>query len=187
MSRLGRPGWRHRPEPATHAPDHGRVAALSTAPDGSVVAELAARVHSMTGQAEYTVRQAAYDLRKLRSRGLAVKVGRSRRYRGPSRRPPPITALTVLREQVLGPILAGCRVVTRGRPLATWTSIGSHYETLRRAWSPSSTRSASAAERRSPHRQHFVDERRQAPSCILNLGERGLRHRRCRTRCERSA
>jgi hypothetical protein len=34
----------------------------------------------MTPQADYTIRQAAYDLRKLRGKGLAVKPGRTRRY-----------------------------------------------------------------------------------------------------------
>ena len=34
----------------------------------------------MTGQAGYTIRNAAYDLRKLRGKHLAGKPGRSRRY-----------------------------------------------------------------------------------------------------------
>lgn len=110
------------------------VAALSAAPDGFTVADLAARVQSMTGQAEadYTLRQAAYDLRKLRGKGLVAKPGRSRRYHVPPHASRTITALTVLRDQVLGPILAGCRVPRRGRPPATWSSIDARYETLRR-------------------------------------------------------
>jgi hypothetical protein len=43
-----------------------------------------------------------------------------------------ITAITVVREQVLGPILAGCRVPRRGRPPANLTPIDTHYEILRR-------------------------------------------------------
>jgi len=44
------------------------VLALAVAPEGFTVAQLAARVHTMTGQTcqEYSTRQAAYDLRKLR-------------------------------------------------------------------------------------------------------------------------
>jgi hypothetical protein len=34
----------------------------------------------MTGQAGYTIRKAAYDLRKLRGKQLADKPGRTRRY-----------------------------------------------------------------------------------------------------------
>jgi hypothetical protein len=43
------------------------VAALSAAPKGFTVAELAAKVHALTGQtdADYSCLQAAYDLRKL--------------------------------------------------------------------------------------------------------------------------
>lgn len=110
------------------------VAALSPAPEGFAVADLAAKVRAMTGQtdAEYTDRQAAYDLRKLRGKGLVVKPGRSRRYHVPPEASRTITALTVLRDQVLAPILAGCRVPRRGRPPATWTPLDNHYETLRR-------------------------------------------------------
>jgi hypothetical protein len=110
------------------------VAALSAAPEGFTVADLAAKVQSITTRPAdgYTVRQAAYDLRKLRGKGLVVKPGRSRRYQVTPEASRTITALTVLRDQVLGPILAGCRVPRRGRPPATWTSVDTHYETLRR-------------------------------------------------------
>ena len=37
----------------------------------------------MTGQAGYTIRNAAYDLRKLRGKNLAGKPGRTRRYQIP--------------------------------------------------------------------------------------------------------
>ena len=48
------------------------VLALAPAPRGFTVGELAAKVHAMTGRsaAAYTIRQAAYDLRKLRSKQL---------------------------------------------------------------------------------------------------------------------
>lgn len=49
-----------------------RVAlALATAPHGFTVAELVHKVATMTGQAGYTIRQAAYDLRKLRDQVIA--------------------------------------------------------------------------------------------------------------------
>ena len=110
------------------------VLALSGAPEGFTVADLAARVQAMTGQAEgdYTVRQAAYDLRKLRGKQLVTKPGRSRRYRVPPDAARTMTALVVLRDHVIGPILAGCRVPLRGRRPNTWTVIDGDYETLRR-------------------------------------------------------
>jgi hypothetical protein len=109
------------------------VLALSPAPGGFTVAQLAAKVQQQTGQTDhdYTTRQAAYDLKKLRGKGLVVNPGRSRRYRAPPQALRTITALLVLREQVIGPILAGVRVPRRGRKPATWTRTDQHYETLR--------------------------------------------------------
>ena len=49
--------------------------ALAAAPHGFTVAEHAAKVQAMAGHDGYTIRQAAYDLRKLRGKGLAVKPG----------------------------------------------------------------------------------------------------------------
>lgn len=108
--------------------------ALSAAPAGFTVGDLAARARAMAGPAEndYTVRQAAYDLRKLRAKKLVVKIGRSRRYTVPADAARTMTALLVLREHVLGPIMAGCRVPMRGRRPNTWTAVDQHYEAIRR-------------------------------------------------------
>ena len=54
--------------------------ALAIAPGGFTVADLAARVSAMPGHDGYTIRNAAYDLRKLRGKHLADKPGRTRRY-----------------------------------------------------------------------------------------------------------
>ena len=56
------------------------VLALSAASGGFTVAEFTAKVHTMTGHTGYTIRQAAYDLRKLRGKELITKPGRTRRY-----------------------------------------------------------------------------------------------------------
>jgi hypothetical protein len=58
--------------------------APAVAPGGFTVADFTAKVRAMTGQgeADYTIRQAAYDLRKLRAKHLAVPMARSRRYEG---------------------------------------------------------------------------------------------------------
>jgi hypothetical protein len=63
------------------------VLALSAAPGGFTVADLAAKMQAMGGQTGYTIRHAAYDLRKLRGKDLLVEPGRSRRYQVPH--PPP--------------------------------------------------------------------------------------------------
>jgi hypothetical protein len=109
------------------------VLALAPAPGGFTVAQLAAKVQQQTGQTDraYSTRQAAYDLKKLRGKHLVVKPGRSRRYHAPPEALRTITALLVLRDQVIRPILAGVRVPRRGRKPATWTRTDQHYETLR--------------------------------------------------------
>lgn len=58
------------------------VLALAMSPDGFTVADLATKVGALTGTdaADYTVRQAAYDLRKLRGKTARRQTGRSRRY-----------------------------------------------------------------------------------------------------------
>ena len=85
----------------------------------------------MTGQAGYTIRQAAYDLRKLRGKNLIIKPGRTRRYQVPPDAARTIAALLTLRDHVIAPILAGIRAPRRGRPPAHWTRIDRDYETLR--------------------------------------------------------
>lgn len=109
------------------------VLALAVAPEGFTVAQLAAKVQAMTGQTddEYSTRQAAYDLRKLRGKQLVVKPGRARRYQVPPDAARTIAALTVLRDHVIGPILAGVRTPRRGRKPTTWTRIDDDYQTLR--------------------------------------------------------
>jgi len=56
------------------------VLAPAIAPAGFTVAGLTAKVHALTGQTEsdYTTRQGAYDLRKLRGKQLVAKPGRTR-------------------------------------------------------------------------------------------------------------
>jgi hypothetical protein len=107
--------------------------ALAVAPDGFTVAEFTAKVHALTGQtaADYTLRQAAYDLRKLRGKDLVVKPGRARRYHVPPEAARVIAGLTVLRDQVIAPILAGVRQPGPGRPPATPTPVDRDYQTLR--------------------------------------------------------
>ena len=107
------------------------VTALAAAPDGFNVADLVAKVHTITGSDDYKIRQGAYDLRKLRGHDLVVKPGRARRYRVPPQAARTMSALVVLRQEVVGPILAGVRVPRRGRPPAHWTTVDRDYETLR--------------------------------------------------------
>ena len=105
--------------------------ALAPAPGGFTVAQHAAAVGRLTGMAGYTIRQSAYDLRKLRGKHLAVKPGNSRRYHIPPDAARTIAALLVLRDQVIAPIIAGVRSPRMGRKPAHWTAVDRDYETLR--------------------------------------------------------
>ena len=98
-------------------------------PDG--VAEFTAKVHTMTGHTGYTIRQAAYDLRKFRGKQLITKPGRTRRYHLEPQNAGTIAALLTLREQVIAPILAGVRSPRRGRKPITWSNVDRDYEKIR--------------------------------------------------------
>jgi hypothetical protein len=107
------------------------VLALSAASGGFTVAEFTTKVHTMTGHTDYTIRQAAYDLRKLRGKDLITKPGRTRRYHITPPAAGTIAALLTLREHVIGPILAGIRSPRMGRKPTTWTSVDRDYEKIR--------------------------------------------------------
>ena len=109
------------------------VLALAPAPHGFTVSDFAAKVHAMTGtfDADYTIRQAAYDLRKLRGKQLVDKPGRTRRYHVPPLAARTIAALLTLRDQVIAPILAGIRSPRMGRKPKAWNSIDRDYEQIR--------------------------------------------------------
>ena len=107
------------------------VVALAAKPDGFAVADLTAKVHTLTGTQDYTIRQAAYDLRKLRGHNLINKPGRGRRYNVPPEAVRTMCALITLREQVIAPIIAGVRQPTRGRRPTHLTPIDRDYETIR--------------------------------------------------------
>ena len=107
--------------------------ALAPAPHGFTVGDFAAKVHAKTGtsDADYTIRQAAYDLRKLRGKQLVDKPGRTRRYRVAALAARTVAALLTLRDQVIAPILAGIRSPRIGPKPKAWTSIDRDYEQIR--------------------------------------------------------
>ena len=109
------------------------VLALAPAPDGFTVAEMAAKVHAMTGQdhATYNTRQAAYDLRKLRGKQLISKPRGTRRYYLPGPAARTISALLTLRDHVIAPILAGVKIRRHDHVPARLTPIDQDYEHLR--------------------------------------------------------
>jgi DNA-binding transcriptional ArsR family regulator len=105
--------------------------ALAIAPGGFTVADLAARVSAMPGHDGYPIRNAAYDLRKLRGKHLADKPGRTRRYLISPGAARIISALLTLRDQVIAPLLAGVADPRIRRTPRHWTDIDRHYQALR--------------------------------------------------------
>jgi len=86
----------------------------------------------MSGQAEadYGPRRAAYDLKKLRGKGMVRKVATSRRYEPEPNGLRAMTALVVLREKVIRPLLAASqRPESPAKPNHP-TPVDDHYEHL---------------------------------------------------------
>jgi hypothetical protein len=107
------------------------VTALAVAPSGFTVADLAAKVHKITGSPGYTPRQAAYDLRKLRAKALVDRIGHSHRYRVRPDAARVLLGLVALRDQVIAPVLAGVRSPRQGRKPSHWTAVDRDNEQLR--------------------------------------------------------
>ncbi|MGH7957513.1 MAG: hypothetical protein ACREH8_10945 [Opitutaceae bacterium] len=108
------------------------VMALAAAPHGFTAEHLAAQTkrHRPRLRRKYGVRQAAYDLKKLRAKGLVQRIGKTRRYRV---RKPAIRTLAgwfVLREKVIKPVLNGICRPRVGRPPKCPSPIEEHYRTL---------------------------------------------------------
>jgi hypothetical protein len=109
------------------------VLALAPSSKGFTISEFTSRVRAITGQneQEYGVRRTAYDLKKIRGKDLAAKVGSSRPYQPLSQGLKTVAALLVLREKVIQPLLAGIATPRLSRRPKNWSRIDQHYETLR--------------------------------------------------------
>ena len=66
----------------------------------------------MSGESdsEYGARRAAYDIKKLRGKDMVRKIGASRRYEPLHEGLRAMTALVVLREKVIRPLLAASKI-----------------------------------------------------------------------------
>jgi hypothetical protein len=110
------------------------VLALAPAPEGFSAKQLAQRVRQQQGRrmARYEGRRAAYDLRKLRGKGLVERKAGTRRYR--ARRPGirTLAGLYIVREKVLKPVLSGLYRPRRGRPPKSVHPLDVHYQRLQR-------------------------------------------------------
>ena len=105
------------------------VIGLSPSPQGFGIAALAARVGEITGL-PYQSRQAAYDLKKLRGKGLVRKIEHTRCWEATAVGLKTMAGLVVLREKVMKPLLAG--IVGQPGPKPKECGVlESHYQVIR--------------------------------------------------------
>jgi hypothetical protein len=106
------------------------VLALSWHSRGFRVEEVAERVRAVLGSA-YSSRQASYDLKKLRAKGLAEKLKGTRRYLCGGDALRTIMATVLLREKVIKPILSGTVTRRTGRPPHNRHPLDRHCQAIR--------------------------------------------------------
>jgi hypothetical protein len=111
------------------------VIGLAAAPQGFTLSQMAAQVRANTGlaQGEYTSRQAAYDLKKLRGKDLVRKIDKSRRYETVPEGLRAMTAVLILREKVIKPVLARAGKPRRAPKPKQQSPVDAHYETIQLA------------------------------------------------------
>lgn len=108
------------------------VLSLGPTPEGFTASALAVKAAAVLPQPIYTPRHAAYDLRKLRGKGLVERIGSTRRYQLAIPAIRTLVALLVLREKVIKPVLAGAGKPKPGRPPKRVHPLDVHYENLQR-------------------------------------------------------
>lgn len=90
------------------------------------------QVRSISGQpdSEYGVRRVAYDIKKRLAKGMVSKIGKSRRYEPISEGLRSLTALLVLRQKIIRPLLTASGQPQPPSKPVNPTSIDDHYESL---------------------------------------------------------
>jgi len=109
------------------------VSGLATEPEGFTTAQLAQAVQGRMGwqEAQYPSRRAAYDLAKLRGKGLVEPVEGHRRYQCRPEQLRVLCSYVVLREQVIKPVLAGIGRKKLAASPAKLSPLDAHYLALR--------------------------------------------------------
>ena len=107
------------------------VLALSASPEGFTASRLAHQVCWMSGQppTDYGPRQAAYDLKKLRGKQMVRRIDKTRRYEPVPDGIKALTALLVIRDKLIKPLLAGAVNAHPSRGAHNATTLDSYYET----------------------------------------------------------
>jgi hypothetical protein len=111
------------------------VIALAAVPNGFTVSDLAGKVRDImnVNAEQYTSRQAAYDLKKLRGKNFVRKLDRSRRYVVILEGLRTLTALWLLREKAIKPVLTGAAKPKRGPKPKHQSPIDALYQAIQLA------------------------------------------------------
>ena len=108
------------------------VLALSPSPGGFTASQLAHQVRAQSGQSEseYGPRRAAYDLKKLRGKQIVRRIGIAQRYEPIPEGLRAMTALVVLRNKVIRPLLASAKQTKPALGAQNPTAIDKHYQSI---------------------------------------------------------
>jgi hypothetical protein len=111
------------------------VVALSPSPGGFTASELACQVRALgkLNQSEYDARRAAYDLKKLRGKQIVSRIGKTRRYETVAGGLKAMTALIVLGNKAIKPLLAAAQELRPARQAQNPSAIDNHYDAIRLA------------------------------------------------------
>jgi hypothetical protein len=109
--------------------------ALSPSPNGFTASDLAARVRALGNDrhAQYGPRHAASGVKKLRGKHIVCRIGHTRRYQPLASGLWAMTALVVLRNKAIKPLLAAAWPLHPARGGLNRKPIDAHYHTLRLA------------------------------------------------------
>ncbi len=109
------------------------IVALSALPNGFTASQLATQVRALSkqSQSQYGPRRAAYDLKKFRAKRIVRRVGRTRRYEPLPAGLRAITALAVLRNKAIKPLLAAAQEIRPARGPQNPRVIDGHYQAIR--------------------------------------------------------
>ena len=107
--------------------------ALSPLPKGFTASDVAARVRALSKQnpSEYGPRHAAYDLKKLRGKQIVRRIGHTRRYEPLPTGLRAMTALLVLRNKAIKPLLAAAQPLRPTRAALNPKPIDTYYQAIR--------------------------------------------------------
>jgi hypothetical protein len=109
--------------------------ALSALPNGFTASQVAARVCTRIKQSpsQYGPRPAAYDLKKLRGKDIIRRIGHTRRYEPVHTGLKAMTALLVLYDKAIKPLLAAAQPLRPTRGAHNPKPIDLHYDTIQKA------------------------------------------------------